>query len=38
MHEGRDELQQPEHQRDVDVPDDLGVHEVAGPVVADDVQ
>src|SRR4029453_7166793 len=36
--EGRDELQQPPHQRDVDVPDDLDVHEVAGPVGADHVQ
>ena len=32
MHERRHELQQPEDEGDVDVADDLGVHEVAGPV------
>ena len=32
------ELQQPEDQGDVDVADDLGAHEVVGPVRHDDVE
>src|SRR5205085_7387516 len=36
--EGADELKQPEHQGDVDVSDDLRVHEGRGPVRCEDVQ